>query len=322
MDSPQLSQDVNTSVVEETPLSNQIVDPSEVVRRNPAGVIQRLFPCDPNESRACEMVNKHEVDEIVTIQSKEIDKLRGELISVENEKFSLQERASRWEMLHSSWVKDVSDLQDQVRSLQLQNQNHVNEEKKWVQQVVALEKKVDAIDAEKSTLKDEIAALKLDINQFMAELGASDLELEKVQLENAELVATLIQSKKDSSEQFLKLSRENADLCKKIQAQESEIVQFQRGFWYRTDAVRQISSGSFLNNSHVSGVQAFQCEFDNNFHQALFGEVDAGRNLVVIQKTGSEDGVILQGIGAQVQRNTNVDVKLNGETASFCFHQN
>ena len=77
MDSPQLSQDVNTSVVEETPLSNQMFDPSEVVRRNPAGVIQHLFPCDPNESRACEMVNKHEVDKIVAIQSKEIDKLRG-----------------------------------------------------------------------------------------------------------------------------------------------------------------------------------------------------------------------------------------------------
>ena len=30
MNSPQLSQDVNTSVVEETPLSNQMFDPSEV----------------------------------------------------------------------------------------------------------------------------------------------------------------------------------------------------------------------------------------------------------------------------------------------------
>ena len=59
---------------------------------------------------------------------------------------------------------------------------------KWVQQVVALEKKVDALDAEKRGLKDEIAALKLDINQFkfMAELGASNLELEKLQMENAE----------------------------------------------------------------------------------------------------------------------------------------
>ena len=38
--------------------------------------------------------------------------------------------------------------------------------------------------------KDEIAALKLDINQFMAELEASNLELEKLQMENAELVAT------------------------------------------------------------------------------------------------------------------------------------
>ena len=72
MDSPQLSQDLNTSVVEETPLSNQMFDPSEVVRRNPAGVIQRLFPCDPNESRACEIVNKHEVDEIVATHLKRL----------------------------------------------------------------------------------------------------------------------------------------------------------------------------------------------------------------------------------------------------------
>ena len=70
---------------------------------------------------------------------------------------------------------------------------HDNEAKKWVQQVVALEKKVDAIDAEKRRMQDEIAAFKLDINQFMAELGASDLKLEKLQMENAELVATLIQ---------------------------------------------------------------------------------------------------------------------------------
>ena len=168
---------------------------------------------------------------------------------------------------------------------------------------------------EKHEAEEQIEALKVANNQFYAELGASDMELEKVVLEKAELVASLIEAKKHSSETILAISRENADLKNKITAQEREIINFQTGLLYRNDAIRHVGFGSFLNNTRVSEVKAFQSPFDVSFHQPLYAE--AGRNLVLLQKSDSEDGVILQGVGAQVQPGTEVQIKLNGETAYF-----
>ena len=175
---------------------------------------------------------------------------------------------------------------------------------------------------EKHEASEQIDALKVANNQFYAELGASDMELEKVVLEKAELVASLIEAKKHSSETILAISRENADLKNKITAQEREIINFQTGLLYRNDAIRHVGFGSFLNNTRVSEVKAFQSPFDVSFHQPLFGDAEAGRNLVLLQKSDSEDGVILQGVSAQVQPGTEVQIKLNGETAYFTFSGN
>ena len=55
------------------------------------------------------IMNKHEADELVQIQSTEINnKLRGELFALEDQKFSLEQRIEKWETLENRDLKTES----------------------------------------------------------------------------------------------------------------------------------------------------------------------------------------------------------------------
>ena len=135
-------------------MSEQLFNPAEVVKVNPVRVIERLFPrakrtvsCVCNESEEerdnvlsmeISIMNKHEADELVQIQSTEIDKLRGESNALEYQKFSLEQRVKKWETLHASWVKDVVNLQQQVKHLKVENATLNNEKHEAAEQIEAL----------------------------------------------------------------------------------------------------------------------------------------------------------------------------------------
>ena len=92
-------------------MSEQLFNPAEVVKVNPVRVIERLSPrdertvsCVCNESEEerdnvlsmeISIMNKHEADELVQIQSTEINKLRGELFALSIRNF-LWNKVKKW----------------------------------------------------------------------------------------------------------------------------------------------------------------------------------------------------------------------------------